>query len=158
MGVEAQYSEEEYEALDTVAPNVTGMTLEEAYAKLEEEGLSYSVVGDESDNTIEVTAQVPASGTAVPKDGKVVLYTNGYDEDSTYVTVPDFTGYDVTNASYVASINQLQISVSGSSSSTAEVTGQSIAAGEKVQIGTVITLSFVDNTNAETGSTTTTVT
>lgn len=158
LGVEAQYSEEEYEALDTVAPNVTGMTLEEAYAKLEEEGLSYSVVGDESDNTIEVTAQVPASGTAVPKDGKVVLYTNGYDEDSTYVTVPDFTGYDVTNASYVAGINQLQISVSGSSSSTAEVTGQSIAAGEKVQIGTVITLSFVDNTNAETGSTTTTVT
>ena len=74
------------------------------------------------------------------------------------MTVPDFTGYDVTNASYVAGINQLQISVSGSSSSTAEVTGQSIAAGEKVQIGTVITLSFVDNTNAETGSTTTTVT
>ena len=59
----------------------------------------------------------------------------------------------VTNASYVASINQLQISVSGSSSDAAEVTGQSIAAGEKVQIGTVITLSFVDNTNAETGAT-----
>lgn len=153
LGVEAQYSEEEYEALDTVAPNVTGLTLEQAYAALEDAGLSYSVVGDESEGSIEVTAQVPVSGGAVPKDGTVVLYTNGYDEDSTYVTVPDFTGYDVTNASYVASINQLQISVSGSSSSSAEVTGQSIAAGEQVQIGTVITLSFVDNTNAETGAT-----
>lgn len=153
LGVEAQYSEEEYAALDTVAPNVTGLTLEEAYAQLEEAGLSYSVVGDESDGSIEVTAQVPQSGGAVPKEGKVVLYTNGYNEDATYVEVPDFTGYDVTNASYVASINQLQISVSGSSSDAAEVTGQSIAAGEKVQIGTVITLSFVDNTNAETGAT-----
>ena len=114
---------------------------------------SYSVVGDESDGSIQVTAQVPASGGAVPKEGKVVLYTNGYDEDATYVTVPDFSGYDVTNASYVASINQLQISVSGSSSAAAEVTGQSVAAGEQVQIGTVITLSFVDNTNAETGDT-----
>mgnify|MGYP005769412579 CR=1 FL=1 len=153
LGVEAQYSDEEYAVLDTVAPNVTGMTLDEAYAALEEAGLSYSVVGDESDGSIQVTAQVPASGGAVPKEGKVVLYTNGYDEDATYVTVPDFSGYDVTNASYVASINQLQISVSGSSSAAAEVTGQSVAAGEQVQIGTVITLSFVDNTNAETGDT-----
>ena len=153
LGVEAQYSDEEYAVLDTVAPNVTGMTLDEAYAALEQAGLSYSVVGDESDGSIQVTAQVPASGAAVPKEGKVVLYTNGYDESSTYVTVPDFSGYDVTNASYVASINQLQISVSGSSSAAAEVTGQSVAAGEQVQIGTVITLSFVDNTNAETGDT-----
>ena len=153
LGVEAQYSDEEYAVLDTVAPNVTGMTLDEAYAALEEAGLSYSVVGDESDGSIQVTAQVPASGGAVPKEGKVVLYTNGYDEDATYVMVPDFSGYDVTNASYVASINQLQISVSGSSSAAAEVTGQSVAAGEQVQIGTVITLSFVDNTNAETGDT-----
>ncbi len=153
LGVEAQYSDEEYAVLDTVAPNVTGMTLDEAYAALEEAGLSYSVVGDESDGSIQVTAQVPASGGAAPKEGKVVLYTNGYDEDATYVTVPDFSGYDVTNASYVASINQLQISVSGSSSAAAEVTGQSVAAGEQVQIGTVITLSFVDNTNAETGDT-----
>ena len=153
LGVEAQYSEEEYAALDTMAPNVTGLTLEEAYAELEEAGLTYSVVGDESDGSIEVTAQVPQSGGAVPKDGKVVLYTNGYDEDSTYVEVPSFIGFDVTNASYLASINQLQISVSGSSSETAEVTGQSVQPGEKVQIGTVVSLSFVDNTNAETGAT-----
>ena len=87
----------------------------------------------------------------MPKDGKVVLYTEGYDESSTYVTVPNFVGYDVTNASYLASINGLQISVSGSASSTAEATSQSIAEGEQVKNGTVISLYFVDNTNAETG-------
>ena len=153
LGVEAQYNEEEYANLDTVAPTVTGLTLEEAYAKLEEAGLTYSVIGDESDSSITVTAQVPEAGGAVPKDGQVVLYTNGYDEASTYVTVPNFLGYDVTNASYLASINGLQISVSGSSSSTATVTAQSVADGEQVQQGTVITLTFVDNANAETGAT-----
>ena len=153
LGVEAQYNEEEYANLDTVAPTVTGLTLEEAYAKLEEAGLTYSVIGDESDSSITVTAQVPEAGGAVPKEGQVVLYTNGYDEASTYVTVPSFLGYDVTNASYLASINGLQISVSGSSSSTATVTAQSVAEGEQVQQGTVITLTFVDNANAETGAT-----
>ena len=151
LGVEAQYNEEEYANLDTVAPTVTGLTLEEAYAKLEESGLTYSVIGDESDSSITVTAQVPEAGGAVPKDGQVVLYTNGYDEASTYVTVPSFLGYDVTNASYLASINGLQISVSGSSSSTATVTAQSVAEGEQVQQGTVITLTFVDYAFAVSG-------
>ena len=151
LGVEAQYSEEEYAALDTVAPTVTGLTLEEAYEKLESAGLSYTVIGEEDGGAATVTAQVPESGGAVPKDGKVVLYTEGYDGSSTYVTVPNFVGYDVTNASYLASINGLQISVSGSASSTAEATSQSIAEGEQVKNGTVISLYFVDNTNAETG-------
>lgn len=151
LGVEAQYSEEEYAALDTVAPTVTGLTLEEAYEKLESAGLSYTVIGEEDGGAATVTAQVPESGGAVPKDGKVVLYTEGYDESSTYVTVPNFVGYDVTNASYLASINGLQISVSGSASPTAEATSQSIAEGEQVKNGTVISLYFVDNTNAETG-------
>lgn len=153
LGVEAQYNEEEYQNLDTVAPAVAGLTLEEAYEKLEEAGLSYSVVGDESEGSVTVTAQVPEAGGAVPKEGKVVLYTDGYDEASTYVTVPDFTGYDVVNASYVAGINGLQVSVSGSAAETATVTSQSVAVGEQVKLGTVISLSFVDNVNAETGAT-----
>ena len=56
----------------------------------------------------------PPSGTAVPKDGQVVLYTSGYDEASTLVTVPNFTGLDLVNANYVASLSGLQVSVSGS--------------------------------------------
>lgn len=153
LGVEAQYNEEEYANLDTMAPTVTGMTLEQAYAELEEAGLSYSVVGDESDPAaITVTEQVPAGGSAVPKEGTVVLYTSGYDESSTYVTVPDFTGYTVADANYVAGLNMVQISVSGSSAETATVTAQSIEAGEQVKQGTVITLSFVDTANTETGA------
>ena len=150
LGVEAQYSEEEYANLDTTAPSLVGMTLEQAYQELEEAGLSYSVVGEESEGTV-VTAQVPAVGSPEPKEGKVVLYTTGYDEASTYVEVPDFTGYTVTDANYVANLQGLQISVSGSSSDTATVSSQDIDQGELVQEGSVITLTFVDNSNAETG-------
>ena len=150
LGVEAQYNEEEAELLDTTAPSVTGMTLDQAYAVLEEAGLSYTVLGDESDGSIAVTQQVPASGTAVPKDGQVVLYTSGYDEASTLVTVPDFTGLDLGNANYVASLSGLQVSVSGSTGEGATVTSQALEEGEQVPMGTVISLTFVNNSNAET--------
>ena len=150
LGVEAQYNEEEAELLDTTAPNVTGMTLDQAYAVLEEAGLSDTVLGDESDGSIAVTQQVPASGTAVPKDGQVVLYTSGYDEASTLVTVPDFTGLDLVNANYVASVSGLQVSVSGSTGEGATVTSQALEEGEQVPMGTVISLTFVNNSNAET--------
>lgn len=150
LGVEAQYNEEEAELLDTTAPSVTGMTLDQAYAALEEAGLSYTVLGDESDGSIAVTQQVPASGTAVPKDGQVVLYTSGYDEASTLVTVPDFTGLDLVNANYVASLSGLQVSVSGSTGEGATVTSQALEEGEQVPMGTVISLTFVNNSNAET--------
>lgn len=97
LGVEAQYNEEEYANLDTVGAHRHGLTLEKAYAKLEEAGLTYSVIGDESDSSI--TGHRPgARGRRRRAQGmaRVVLYTNGYDEASTYVTVPSFLGYDVT--------------------------------------------------------------
>ena len=150
LGVEAQYNEEEAELLDTTAPSVTGMTLDQAYAVLEEAGLSNTVLGDESDGSIAVTQQVPASGTAVPKEGQVVLYTSGYDEASTLVTVPNFTGLDLVNANYVASLSGLQVSVSGSTGEGATVTSQALEEGEQVPMGTVISLTFVNNSNAET--------
>lgn len=150
LGVEAQYNEEEAELLDTTAPSVTGMTLDQAYAVLEEAGLSYTVLGDESDGSIAVTQQVPQGGTAVPKDGQVVLYTSGYDEASTLVTVPNFTGLDLVNANYVASLSGLQVSVSGSTGEGATVTSQALEEGEQVPMGTVISLTFVNNSNAET--------
>ena len=150
LGVEAQYNEEEAELLDTTAPSVTGMTLDQAYAVLEEAGLSYTVLGDESDGSITVTQQVPQGGTAVPKEGQVVLYTSGYDEASTLVTVPNFTGLDLVNANYVASLSGLQVSVSGSTGEGATVTSQALEEGEQVPMGTVISLTFVNNSNAET--------
>lgn len=152
LGVEAKYTDEEYEQLDLVSPALIGMSLNEAYAELDKMGLSYTVIGDEEDGDAVVTEQIPATGTPVPREGKVVLYTTGYNESDTLVEVPDFlvAGMDLANASYLASINQLQISVSGASTDTATVAMQNIAAGEMVKQGTVITLTFVDNVDTET--------
>ena len=144
LGVDAQYTEDEYEQLDMVSPSVAGKTLEEAYSLLEDMGLTYSVIGSEDGDAV-ITQQIPESGGAVPKGGKVVLYTEGYDEDSTLVEVPDFSGYDLANASYVASINGLQVSVKGASVNGTTVSLQSIDPGDRVKLGTVITLTFVEN-------------
>lgn len=149
LGVDAQYTQEEYDQLDLVSPSVVGKTLEEAYSQLESMGLTYSVIGDESDLDIVVTQQIPESGASVPKGGKVVLYTEGYDENGIYVQVPDLTGFDLANASYVATINGLQVSVKGASVDGSMVTLQSIAPGEEVKLGTVITLTFAENINTD---------
>lgn len=149
LGVEAKYTEEEYESLDMVSPSVVGMTLSEAYQYLDELGLSYSVVGDEEEETT-VTQQIPESGNDIPKGGTVVLYTKNYEESETMVEVPDFTDYDMANCAYLAGISNVQISVEGAVSDTAKVTMQDIPAGTQVKRGTVITLVFVDNTDTET--------
>ena len=149
LGVEAKYTEEEYESLDMVSPSVVGMTLSEAYRYLDELGLYYSVVGDEDDDTT-VTQQIPESGSDLPKGGTVVLYTKDYDEEDAMVEVPDFKDYDMANCAYLAGINNVQISVEGAVSDTAKVTMQDIPPGTQVKRGTVITLVFVDNTDTET--------
>ncbi len=150
LGVEAKYTDEEYANLNTVAPNLVGSTLDEAYSRLDDMGLSYSVVGREEEGDIVVTAQIPESGAPVPKEGKVVLYTDGYSEESTLVEVPDFKGYDLADANYAAMINQLQVSVAGAATEGATVNMQDISPGEMVKQGTVITLTFVDNVDTET--------
>ncbi len=144
LGVEAKYTDEEYENMDLVSPSLVGLTLSEAYGQLEGMDLSYTVIGQEDDGEAVVTQQIPASGTPVPKGGKVVLYTEGYDEEEIMTEVPDFSGMDLANASYLAGINQLQISVTGSASDTAVASLQDVSPGEQVEQGTVITLTFVD--------------
>ncbi len=150
LGVEAKYTEEEYENLDMLAPSVVGLTLEEAYDQLDNLGLSYSVIGVEDEGNAVVTQQIPESGSSMPKGGKVVLYTEDYSEEETLVEVPDFTGMDLANASYLAGINQVQISAAGAVSDSAMVSMQDIPAGEKVPQGTVITVTFVNNVETET--------
>ena len=81
-----------YEAETVTVPDVTGLTADEAEAKLNEAGLS--AVFQSRD---EITAQVPAAGETVPKGYEVLLYTGidgEYDDEEPkrYVKVPDLTG------------------------------------------------------------------
>ncbi len=147
LGVDAQYTQDEYDQLDLVSPSVVGKTLEEAYKQLGDMGLTCQVIGSDWDTSITVTQQIPESGANVPKGGMVVLYTEGFDEEGTLVEVPDLIDYDLANATYMATIHGLQVSVRGVSEGTVSL--QSIDPGQKVKLGTVITLTFAENINTD---------
>ena len=136
LGITPEYTEEELLSLDTSVPAVGGLTTDEAVSMIKEQGLSYKIIGGEG--TVEY--QMPKSGTSIPRTGTVVLYTNGKEPSAT-VTVPDVTKMTVAGASKMLNNYGLNVRVVGNEStkSTALVTSQSPAAGEKVEAGTVIT-------------------
>lgn len=149
LGVEVMYSEDEYnEQRDTVAPQVVGMTIEEALEAIDDAGLEYDLIGNEGDG-YKITEQIPEGGTSVPQKGKVVLYTTGYDVNNTMTEVPDFFKLDLINASYTAAVNDLQVTINGSRDGDAKVVLQGVAPGEKVKKGTVITLTFGSEVNTD---------
>lgn len=149
LGVSVEYGDDEYDQRDMVAPEVTGMSISEAQAILEEQGLKYSIVGDGEDWSKQVVEQIPESGSTVPKGGTVVLYTSGYGMEEALVEVPDFSREDLENASYIADVNGLQITVNGSRDAGTVVMMQAIGAGEKVKKGTVVTLTFAEKLDTE---------
>lgn len=149
LGVEVMYSEDEYnEQRDTVAPSVAGKTLGEALEELEEAGLEYDIIGGE-DPDQRITEQIPERGTSVPQNGKVVLYTSGYDVNSTLTEVPDFFEMDLANAVFQAAISDLQVTINGRRDDDAVVMLQGIEPGVKVKKGTVVTLTFGSKVNTD---------
>lgn len=140
IGVEPQYTADEAEDLDTTAPVAVGLSLSEAQNKVTQAELNYEVYG--SGDT--VLAQSPEPGVTIPSGGTVVLFT---DEDSQKETVevPNLIGLSYSEANDVATSYGLQIKVTGVSASSGSgvSSAQSIAKGEKVKPGTVITVNFI---------------
>lgn len=138
LQVATQYTEEELAALDKTAGTYVGLSLEEAQTNAQTDGFTTSVKG--SGDT--VLAQVPGAGTSIPQGGNVVLYT---DEDSaqTQVEVPDFTGQTLSNANYLASVHDINISITGvTDSALCVASSQSITPGTMVSPGTVVKVTF----------------
>lgn len=145
LGVKTQYTEEELENLGVSAPNVTGLTVAEAkelLGSLDGADISYKVIGDEDEDTV-VSIQVPQVGTNMPKDGMIALYTSNYQDRET-VEVPDFTGMSLEVAQNEAEYAGVQVAVQGTATN-GTVSIQSVAAGEEVKQGTIITVSFIEN-------------
>lgn len=139
MGIEPQYTEDEYASLDTATPNVVGDAVAQAQSTLNEKQLKSKVVG--SGDT--VVRQVPVAGQTVPKNCTVVLYTSETDTPA-MSTVPDFNGMTVSQVNTAAAAAGVNVSMSGISlsSSGAACYQQSVAAGEQVESGTVVTVQF----------------
>ena len=79
LGVYPQYTAEELAQQDTVVPYVYDFALLDAIAKLNERGLKYEIVGDESVGIVDYT--VPAASLSIPRDGTVIVYMQGAEEE-----------------------------------------------------------------------------
>ena len=142
LGVEPSYSAEELLGMDTTVPNVIGMTVEEAKAKLQERALSCKVVGDGET----ITDQTPAGGAIIPGKSVVILYANAAKSTDKCV-VPHLIGKTPSEANTSATAAGLLIRFSGttgSESSAIRVLSQSIDEGTEVEAGTVITVQLGD--------------
>lgn len=141
LGVEPEYTEDELHLMDVTVPYLTGMTENDAAYALQNAKLNYRIVG-EGDT---VTDQLPASGSMIPGESTVVLYM-GEEKPTDLVTVPDVTGMRLEDANAAITNAGLYIKLKGATTGGSSIVAanQSVAAGEQVERGTVITVEFID--------------
>ena len=143
LGVDPEYSGDEAGAVDRSVPRVVGKTLAEAEASLTSAGFTCRVVG--SDTT--VTAQLPRSGSVIAADSEVVLYCGEEIPDET-VTMIDLTGLDYESARIRAGWAGLYVRGEGAIlGSSSYVNRQSVAEGEELKLGSVVTVTLSDSSN-----------
>ena len=136
--------DEELESMETTVPLLTGRDVAGAKNKLIASGITGGAIVKGSGSS--VVRQVPASGAKIPKDGKVILYTDDTEQET--VTMPKVVGLTPSAAKQKLKQYNLNVTVSGSTSSSAKTTvqTQSVAEGAAVAIGTVIELTCVSET------------
>lgn len=141
LSVYPQYTAEELAQQDTTVPYVYDFAILDAITKLNEYGLKYEIVGDESAGIVDYT--MPRAASSIPRDGTVVIYMMGAEEQK--VIVPDVTGLTVEEANIRLVNAGLNISLEGGAvnNATATASYQSIEAGTEVAKGTVISVTFL---------------
>ena len=141
LGVERHYSEGEEQGKEIVLEKYIDLTGREAESKLKRMGLTAQFVGTGAT----VTAQIPEPGQVVPGGSQVLLYLGQTSAEET-VEVPDFAGMNRQQASDAAGKLGLYVLVTGNDEVSMQVivTAQSVPKGEKVPVGTTITLEFTD--------------
>lgn len=140
LGMYPQYTQDELADLEVAIPYIVGEGRMNAEAKLTTVGINAIIIGDGD----EVIRQFPSSGTLIPRDGTVIIYTEK-DSDDSMAEVPDVTGKSLSEAN-TAIINQgLNIRLSGGAvqNEKARAVSQTIEAGKKVPKGTIIEVTFV---------------
>lgn len=138
LNVDVQYTEEELKNLNASVLNVVGQNVTSAKNSLSNYGFNVKIVGNGST----VISQMPSAYTTVSKGGTVVLYTDN--SAARYVEMPDLTGYTVAQVNRIMSDLELNTIFTGGSLSSGEavVYSQSVAPGERIEIGSKVTVSF----------------
>ncbi len=143
LGVEPEYSEDEESYVDRDVPRLIGKSLADAQAAVYEAGFTCRTVGDGET----VTAQYPRSGSTIAADSEIVLYLDAEPEEETII-MEDLTGLDYESARIRLGWYGLYVHGEGAMlSGSAYIARQSVAAGEEVKVGSVITVSLSDSSN-----------
>ena len=144
LNVEPVYTEQELEQKEVTIPDLTGLTLDQAKSTLSSLGVQYETNGGGD----KVTDQMPAPGAIVSKSTKVILYMGGA-KPKKMITVPDLRGMSVDKVKQTLNNIGLYMKTEGILSAEGgqiAAVKQSIAFGEQVEIGTVLTVEFSDLT------------
>lgn len=137
LGYYPEYTEEEMLTLDVSVPQLEDKPVENAKTTLTELKLVADIVGEGE----KVVRQVPEFGSSMPAGGKVIIYTE--QGEASMTTVPKVVGLNLANANKALADSGLNYSATGASLRTdAVVLEQSVAEGESVPKGTVVTLTF----------------
>ncbi len=136
LGIDASFTEDELNAIGALVPDYTGRSLTFASSDAQGKGLNVQVQGNGSN----VIAQSPAFGTRLSNGATLVLYTEDAGMERN-VTVPNVHGMSPADANNTLLRAGLNIAVTNGADGAVAVK-QSIAAGEKVLPGTVVTVEF----------------
>ena len=139
LGYYPEYTEAELAALDVTVPSVEGQSVEAAKTTLENLELRYYVVG-EGDT---VVSQVPSRSSSVPRNGKVVLYTEE-NYETEYTTVPNVLGHTVSEVNELLTSVNINFKAGDGATEHAGAVAyqQNYLEGTIVPVGTVVEVSF----------------
>lgn len=146
LDIEPKYTEEELEKREIYVKDVIGQKPHEAQSIMANAGLQGRLMG----NGAAVVRQVPAPGSPVPKGSTVILYTDE-ETESPIVEVPSVVGLSGTEANKRIVSSRLNLRIVGADideEGTVAVS-QTPEAGEALEIGSVITVNFVNQNAAE---------
>ena len=140
LGIEPVYSANEQSKQNVTVSSITGYDITEAAVKLQRAGLKIKTVGTGN----KVVSQFPAYGQKVTVGSIVVAYTEK--GESTMVTVPNLLNKSPSAVETTLISRGLNIKEEGaySGNSNVRVSRQSPNAGDKVPMGTVITVTYRD--------------
>lgn len=140
LGYYPEYTEEELKALGVTLPSVEGESVSIAKETLEALSLQVTIIGKGE----KVIAQVPKMQEAVPRNGKVVLYTEE-NYETEYTEVPNVIGYGVSDVNSILTNADLNFMVGDGAAnhSGAVAYSQNYAEGNIVPKGTIIEVTFI---------------
>ena len=142
LGVEPNYDDNELDRMDVSAPQVTGLSADEAAKAAKDAGLTYRFLG-EGDT---VSDQVPSVGAKIPYGSEMIIYLGGRTKTTEQREVPSVIGLTPENADYRLELSNLYLKRTGVASSQYNyqtvAVKQNPAPGTMVDVGTVVTVEF----------------